>query len=208
MNNWILVFTISVLTIVGKAQDFKPVEDKSTFQNALKNSSEKVKSITANFSQIKYLSFMEEEVKSSGKFYFIKPDKVRWEYTSPTSYFIVINGNQLITFMNGKKTVIDASKNKTFGEINKIMVGSINGEIANHPDFKSTLYESTSAYRLNLVPQSKALKEVMNEIIIWFDKGNMAVNQIKMLEASGDYSIISLADKNLNATISSDLFNP
>lgn len=204
----IILSVILVLTNSVFAQDFSKVSDKTEFKSQLKSSSAKMNTITADFDQIKFLSFMEEEIKSSGIFYFSKPNKVRWEYLKPSAYYLIINENKIITFMNGKKSIVDASKNKTFSEINKIMLGSINGEIANHPDFESELFENATNYRLNLIPKSKALREVMNEIVIWFDKKDMSVGQIKMNEASGDYSFITLKNKKLNETFSNSLFTP
>lgn len=201
---WIVIFLIG--TLVGKGQNYTPVETKTEFKALLKSASVKMSTITADFDQIKFLSFMEEEIKSSGTFYFLKPNKVRWEYLHPSAYYLILNENKIITFMNGKKSIIDASKNKTFSEINKIMLGSINGEIANHPDFESKLFEDATSFRLNLKLKSKALRDVMNEIIIWFDKKDMSVSQIKMMEASGDYSFITLKNKRLNEVFSNGLF--
>lgn len=207
--NKVLIIALSIFwALVGNAQVFTPVQNQTEFQTQLKNSAEKAKTITATFDQLKFLSFMDENVKSSGKFYFAKPNKIRWEYIKPSPYYIVINDNTITTFMNGKKTSIDASKNKTFSAINKIMIGSINGDIASNEDFETSIYESENQYRLNLKPINKTLQDVMSEIIIWFDKSDMSVSKIKMLEASDDYSVITLANKKLNEAISSSTFNP
>ena len=112
---WIVIFLIG--TLVGKGQNYTPVETKTEFKALLKSASVKMSTITADFDQIKFLSFMEEEIKSSGTFYFLKPNKVRWEYLHPSAYYLILNENKIITFMNGKKSIIDASKNKTFSEI-------------------------------------------------------------------------------------------
>jgi len=207
INITILILFL-VLANASFAQNFTLVNDKANFKSELKSASATMKTITADFDQVKFLSFMEEEMKSSGVFYFSKPNKVRWEYLKPNAYYLIINENKIITFMNGKKSIVDASKNKTFSEINKIMLGSINGEIANHPDFESKLFEDGTRYRLNLIPKSKALSDVMSEIIIWFDKKDMSVSQIKMNEASGDYSFITLKNKKLNETLNISLFTP
>ncbi|MGB0402856.1 MAG: LolA family protein [Salibacteraceae bacterium] len=201
-----LLFFAFSATLLG--QNFKPVQNKVPFQNQLKEASQKTNSVTSTFTQVKFLSFMEEEVHSSGQFFFTKPNKVRWEYLLPSKYYIIINGNKIITFMNGKVNEIDASKNKSFSEINKIMLGSINGDIAQHEDFESELFETENVYRLNLKPKVNALKEVMTEIVIWFDKSNMSVSKIKMMEASGDHSLITLENKKLNEAISPSKFNP
>lgn len=208
MNRILVVLVFIGISASVLGQSFMPVKDKSSFQKQLKEASSKTNSVTSTFTQVKYLSFMEEEVNSSGEFFFSKPNKVRWEYLQPSPYYIIINGNKIITFMNGGVNEIDASKNKSFSEINKIMLGSINGDIAEHEDFESTLFETNGVYRLNLKPKSKALKEVMSEIVIWFDQSNMSVSKIKMIEASGDHSLITLENKKLNEAISPSKFTP
>ncbi|UTW63677.1 outer membrane lipoprotein carrier protein LolA [bacterium SCSIO 12741] len=208
MNKWLLIMMLVIGSTAHAQNTWTAVSDKAEFKNKVQQSTNGLKTLMADFVQEKHLSFLEETVTSTGVFYFKKANQVRWEYKEPNAYFILINDKTITTVMNGKETTIDASKNKTFREINKIMLGSINGDIINHPDFESNLFESSEGYKLHLIPQVKALSNVISEIVVWFDKENMSVVQLKMIEASEDFSLIKFENKKLNVEVPDRMFAP
>ena len=208
MNKWLLIVMITLGNLAHAQGNWKPVSDKAEFKNKVQQSTAGLKTLMADFTQEKHLSFLEETVTSTGVFYFKKANQVRWEYKEPNPYFILINDQTITTVMNGKETTIDASKNKTFREINKIMLGSINGDIVNHPDFESKLFESGGKYKLHLTPKVKALSNVISEIVVWFDEEDMSVTQLKMVEASEDFSLIRFENKKLNVAVPDRMFAP
>jgi outer membrane lipoprotein-sorting protein len=59
---------------------------------------------------------------------------------------------------------------------------------------------------LKLKPLSKEMKKFFKEIAICFDKKDVSVTIIKMIELSGDYTEIKFISKRLNVEIPDDKF--
>jgi len=51
------------------------------------------------------------------------------------------------------------------------------------------------------------MRQMLNEIQIWFDRDDFTVSRIRMLESGGDYTRIDLANKKLNTDIPLEKFS-
>src|SRR3569832_1483004 len=91
-----LVLLICGIVAMAQPKGFQPVKDVQAFQTALTRSNASVQTISSDFSQVKNLALLADKIKSKGKFFFKKEDKVRIEYTSPFSYLLVMNGGQIM----------------------------------------------------------------------------------------------------------------
>ena len=59
-------------------------------------------SIESDFVQEKNLQVLSEKIISKGHFTFKKENRLRWEYTSPSKYLIVINNQKIIYLINAQ----------------------------------------------------------------------------------------------------------
>lgn len=73
---------------------------------------------------------LKSSVSSRGKMYYSKPNRLRWEYTSPYRYQFVMNG-QTVTMRNARGTSrADVAQSKVFKEITRIMMSSVRGRVS------------------------------------------------------------------------------
>jgi outer membrane lipoprotein-sorting protein len=160
--------------------------------------------ITAAFTQ--EMNILEEKIFSSGKFYFKKEKLLRWEYTQPYSYIIVIN-NEGISIRDERKTSHFDTRNKVFGEVNRIIVGSIRGTLlSDEANFKASYAEEKSFWIVKLVPLSAGIKGSLSLITLWFDKKDYSVSKLEMAENTGDQTTIAFTDKRFNEPIADEKF--
>ena len=125
----ILVF-LAAINVSAQEINATLIKDPSKLIEQINLSSAKTNTITADFSQVKEMSFLEEKAISSGKFYFEKEKKLRWEYTEPFSYAIILNNDRLRIIDEGKSKDFEAGSNRMFLEISNIMTGMVNGTLA------------------------------------------------------------------------------
>jgi len=152
---------------------------------------------------------MSEKITSSGKFFFKKEKMLRWEYTAPFSYLIIIINDIMYVIDEDKENKINLQTNKLFREINNIILGAIQGTLLTYPkNFKATLFDARSLYLASLFPQSAKLKETISEIDIYFNKSDYTVDRLIMREASGDFTRIEFRSKKLNQPIADEKFFP
>jgi outer membrane lipoprotein-sorting protein len=187
---------------------YTPVKDTITLKKKISGSSEINKTIESNFIQEKHMSIFTEPVTSKGRFSYKNKTMVRWEYTEPFEYVVVINNGKLSVRDNSKVNSYDMTANSAFLEINGKLNAIIKGDIVNdNKDFRIRYFENNSLYLLKLKPLSKDMKNFFKEIEICFDKKDISVSIIKMVELSGDFTEIKFIGKKINVEISDDKFN-
>jgi len=198
-----------LLSIPGAFSQTTPLDAASIarVKKGVEEAALRTSTIVAGFTQEKEMSILEEKMRSTGRFYFKKDKQLRWEYTKPYSYIIIIN-NDRITIKDEQKTnSFDTRSNKVFGEINKIIVGSIRGTLLNDPqNFRTSYYNSSAAWIVKLVPLSAALKSSLKEITLHFDKKDFSVNRVEMTENTGDKTVIIFTDKKFNQPVANEKF--
>ncbi len=163
--------------------------------------------MASKFIQEKNLSVISEKIITRGKFYFKKENKLRWEYTDPFRYLIIMNGEKVLIKDENKENRFDAASNKIFTEINSIMVGSIRGTILNEDKKFKIDFEENNEYNLvKLSPLSQQLKSYITEIRIFFNKINYSVSKLEIEEPSGDFTKIEFTGLKINTPVSDENF--
>jgi outer membrane lipoprotein-sorting protein len=200
-------FVVSLLSTVSAQGELRKVSDTARLISSINQASAAIASIRSDFTQIKQLSFLEEQVTSTGKFYFKKEKQLRWEYTKPYEYIVVLSNDKILIKDEGKVTSIDAASSKMFGEINRIMVGIVRGTLFNSAEFSVEYFENDSFYQLFLTPLEPGMKDFLKQIQIFINKKDLTVDALKMVEKSGDYTYIKFQNKALNAEIPDHIFN-
>ncbi|OIP05386.1 MAG: hypothetical protein AUJ97_00970 [Bacteroidetes bacterium CG2_30_32_10] len=187
---------------------FFEVQDTAALSKLLTDMSKTLQTIESDFVQEKYLSVLTESITTKGHFIFKQKNQIRWEYTEPYSYIIIIKIGKMQIKDGDKVTNFDMSGNKSLSALNEKMSDIIQGKIIkNKTDFNINYYENSSFYLVSLVPKTKGMKDYFNGIQIYFDKNDLTVSKIKMIELSGDYSIINFINKKKNTIVSDEKFN-
>lgn len=190
------------------AQSFKTMKDSKDFQQKLHSIAAKTTSLQSDFVQIKHLDVLSEDIESNGKLVYKANNKLRWEYTAPLEYLIILKDGKVSIKDEGKVSSYDLSGNKTFQKINEMMIGSIQGDLlVNEADYNYEFKESSNSYLVVMYPKQKKVQEFMKSINIYFSKKDYSVEQVKMLEQSGDYTLMNFKNKKTNASISDKTFN-
>lgn len=187
-------------------QDFKPVANFNKIQAEINKTSESIKTIKSNFIQEKQLSFLTESIKSEGLFRYKKEDRLRWEYTQPFKYLILFNGNEVVIKDGNNTNVFDAGSNALFKQINNLMLGAVKGDLGKNKDFDFSLNESPKQYQLLLKPVNDNMKKYVAGVEIYFEKGDLAVSSIKIIESTGDFTKITFYDRKFNEPIDEKTF--
>lgn len=204
-----VLFLAAILTYTTSfAQSFKTMKDSKDFQNKLHTIAAETTSLQSDFVQIKHLDVLSEDIESNGLLIYKADNKLRWEYTTPLEYLIILKDGKVSIKDEGKVSSYDLSGNKTFQKINEMMIGSIQGDLlVNEADYAYEFKENSTSYLVIMYPKEKKVQEFMKSINIYFSKKDYSVEQVKMLEQSGDYTLMKFKNKKTNANISDKVFN-
>jgi len=209
IKNYYLLISLYVFLLPQfvSGQTFKPISDVEALKTKLANENTKLQSITSDFVQEKHLTILSEDIVSKGKFYFKKDRQIRWEYTEPYNYLIIINGDQIHIRDDKKTSNYNAGSNKMFKEINDLITNLIQGNTLNEKKkFDLSFFEDNSFYLIRMIPKNKGMKEFLSQIEMYIEKKTFTVAKLLMIEPSEDYTLIKFENKHLNETIPNNTF--
>jgi len=194
------------VTLQAQYPGYKPVADINIFKTQFAAAAQKMQTIKADFVQEKNLSLLSEKITSKGKFLFKKDNLVRMEYTTPFQYLVIINNNNVFVKDGQKENRISTKSNKLFQQINRMMVDCVQGTALANTDFTVAVFESAQAYLIELSPVAKGMKDYFKNIHVILSKKDYTVNKLEMYEQSGDNTLISFLNKEMNVSIADALF--
>lgn len=164
-------------------------------------------SMSCTFTQTKFLSLLSDKMVSEGKMYYIRPNKLRWEYTNPYQYLFIFNGNKVYVGNKSRKDVIDTNNNKIFKEVARIMMSTVTGTaLSNSSDFAIDVADVNNRWQITLVPKKKEMKRMFSNIVLSFDKSNLMISEINIYEKNNDRTNIKLNDIKTNSVVDETLF--
>jgi len=201
-----IILLFIAASVAAQPSGFKKLDDLQTFRTAMSASSAKLQNITSDFRQVKNLSLLAEKINSKGKFYFMKDDKVRIEYTEPYSYLMVMNGTRMLVKDEQKTNKINTGNSKMMQSVNRVMVDCMSGTVMSNPDFKVTVYKSSKQYLLSMVPVSPEMKNLFSQIEVYISQAALDVEKLVMTESGGDYTSMDFYNTKHNTPVNEALF--
>lgn len=184
-----------------------PMKDVPGFKDKLVTLSGKVNTIESDFVQEKNLSILANKITSKGHFCYKRDNNIRWEYQQPYPYLIIISNNKIFIKDDNDQKQYDIQGNRMFQEMNRFISGCIQGDILkNEQEYKVGYFEDDKSYFVSLVPNAEKMRQMLNEVQIWFNRSDLTVSRIVMLESGGDYTKIDFINKKLNIDIPIERF--
>lgn len=200
-----LVFTLPLAGL--NAQDLPSAQSSAEVKQAFKIMNSKMQSFQSDFKQTKEFSFMDRELISNGMFFYKKNDQLRWEYTEPLVYIMLINGDNIKIKEDGKVKSYSSASNPIFKTVKEIILGCISGEILNDPNYQPSFFESEKLYQVKLQPKQKELKDFMQEINIYLEKDSNDLSYLLLKDGSGDITKIEFLNRKINQPIDESVFS-
>lgn len=200
-----LSFLICLVAYCSFAQEQKlTATEVLAFKTNVEKENKSIKSIKTDFIQYKHMDFLAKDIESSGKMYFKLPNLLNWQYTKPYQYSIVFKNNKVYINDQGKKSTVDG---KMFEKINKLIIGSVSGNMFDDKEFVIQYFKSKEYYITKLTPKVSSVKKYIQQIELSFPKEDLTVAQVKLIEPSGDFTKIIFKNKQINAKFDDAVFS-
>ncbi len=191
----------------GQDESFRPMNETQTVRSKIKENAKKTISVSSDFIQEKHLTMMDEVLVSQGRFLYKKENKVRWEYTEPVNYAIIVNGSTFTINNDGKISAFDAESNPLFREINQMIMIAISGDFVDNQDFIPGFFENESMVLVRLKPVNELLLDILESIEIYFSKPSLQVEMMKFIEPEGDFTRTVFTNREENTDIAEEKFH-
>ncbi|MBQ0116986.1 MAG: outer membrane lipoprotein carrier protein LolA [Flavobacterium sp.] len=200
-----IVVLLFVISGFAQQKNLTPAEI-SSFKSEVQATSKKIITLKSTFVQTKHLSFLTKDITSVGTLYLKANNQLKWAYTKPYEYSVIFKNNTMYVNDQGKKNAVDMSKSKHFEKINKLIVGSINGDLFDNKEFATTYQSDKNHIIAKLVPKSKELLKYIKEIHLYFPVNTGYVSSVRMIEPTSDYTQIEFKERKVNEIIEESVF--
>jgi len=205
----ILLFGSLFCSVSGMAQYQNATrEQKKEIVSKISQASRDMNTMQCDFTQVKELSFIDDQMSSKGKMFYKKTNKIRWEYTEPYQYVFSMDGKNGRMTIGGKTTTIPVNQSKLFNEISKVMVSSVSGTgLVDSPDFDTEFFVGSNDNKVVLIPQKKEVKDLFSSIQLFVNKSDNRITSVELVEKSGDKTTITLKNIQVNTAIDDKIFS-
>lgn len=195
-----------VSPILGQETPMKGPEITS-FKDRVNETSKSTQTIQSDFVQYKHLDFLSNDIVTHGKMVFKSPNRVKWEYTKPFQYSIVFLEDKLLINDGGTKSDVDMGNSALFQKLNQLIVNSVKGDLFQDSDFDMEYFRNGDHYKVVFTPRDEKIKSYIATFILTFDKDQAAVQEVKMIEPSNDFTRIVFTNRILNQEVDNAVFS-
>lgn len=174
--------------------------EAKSFKAKVEEANQNISTIKTDFIQSKHLAFLTNDIESSGKMLFKAPNYLKWEYSQPFQYSIEFKNDKVLIDDQGKKSSIDVGNSKVFEKINKMIVGSVSGQMFDEKEFDISYYKVPQGVLVKLVSITE-MKKYIKEVNLLFPTASYTVSEVKLIESSDDYTLIQFKNKQHNVNL-------
>jgi outer membrane lipoprotein carrier protein len=166
-----------------------------------------ITTLTASFEQTKTSHLLVAPSVSRGKFYYLAPDKLRWEYESPRLMTVLLAGGMATTYRPAEKRAERVEVGRMQRRIFRFLSAAEPLEkLKGNFDFTFRDPGGTGNYTLQLIPTTHAIKKHMKSVEVVIDRQTLLPVAVSYVEADGDTTAYSFSNVELNKPQPADMY--
>ena len=205
----ILMLLLALLTISVWAQNEKPLTEAESQKVVaeLTEAAAAMQTLQCHFIQEKISTMLAEPTVAEGTMHYAAPDRMRWEYTSPYAFALVVNGDRIVKVTEGRAEALEGNSSRMYQGIVGIIMGSASGKkLFDTSVFDVVLYDEGACWRAEMMPKRRDMKRMFSQLVFRFDKKTKGISRVEFKEAGGDVTSICFEDIKLNEAIEENVF--
>lgn len=166
-----------------------------------------INTLSASFEQTKTSRLLVAPSVSRGRFYYLAPDKLRWEYESPRQMTVLLAGGVATTYRPAEKRAERVEVGRMQRRIFRFLSAAEPLEKL-EGNFTFTFIDpgGTGNYTLRLVPTTHAIKKRMRSVEVVIDRQTLLPVAVSYVEADGDSTAYSFSNVEINTPQPPDLY--
>ena len=158
----------------------------------------KFNTVTCKFTKTANMVMMEKELKSEGNLTYVRPDKLKMEYTTPAGDLLDINGDALTLISGKQKRTTNVKADGRMATLKNTLLYSVGGDVAavaaeNNATIK---FEENSLYYIFTLAKGKGAKSQYVELVLSYSKKDLSLCIMTMVEPNGNFTVYHTPVKN------------
>ena len=166
-----------------------------------------MQSMQCRFVQEKTSTMLAEPSVAEGTMHYAAPDRMRWEYTAPYAFALVVNGERLVKVTDGKAEVLEGNAGRMYQGMVNLIMGSASGKkLFDTTVFDIVFYDDNGFWRADMTPKRRDMKRMFSQLVFRFDKKTNGISRVEFVEADGGITSIQFEEIKVNEAISDKVF--
>lgn len=163
--------------------------------------------VQCRFVQEQTMAMLVEPSVSEGLMYYIASDRLRWEYTAPYSFALIVNGERIVKVTDGKAEVMDGNTGRMYQGMMSLIMGSASGKkLFDTSMFDVVLYDDNAFWKAEMTPKRRDMKRMFRQLVFRFDKKTNNISRVEFVGSGGDVTSVRFEEIRLNEAIGEDMF--
>ena len=178
----------------------------SSFIHDVEAKAATVKTLTCTLKQERHLAIFAQPVIFQGRMALEKPDKLRWEFTSPIASVLIFNGAKgLKCSGNNEPQRFNLTTDPIMQMVSKQIWTWVNGSYTTlQEQYRIVLLEPGPC--LVLTANDPKIAKAISSVKISFNPDSLQPTTVRIQEPGGDHTVISFSDFVLNQPLNQSLF--
>ena len=189
MRRLFLILSAALLPLAASAASESEILDKIEKANAA------LPAAQSHFDQSRFIKASGKTINMEGAMYFVPPEKLRMQYSSPATDLTVING-KMMYIRRDVGNAFDCSKTPAMGVLRNSLLYSIRGmmrDVAKENDGALTVTEEAKNYIVTVSARKKAARGY-SRISVTYRKSDCLPVVLVMEEFSGTVNTYTMSD--------------
>ena len=200
LSKWagVLLIVAGCLLIAGPAR----AQDAKVARQHIVDAAKRMKTMQCDFVQTKQTKLLSAASVSTGQLYYRQPDRLRWEYVTPTAHTFQIDGQKVLMSDSRGSREVDIRRNRMYREMARLMTSIMSAQsLVDEQDFQVSVApadEKKTEWVATLVPRRKEVRHMFASIILRVTPAQWLVHQVELVEPKGDRTVIELKNIIIN----------
>jgi outer membrane lipoprotein-sorting protein len=197
------------LAMAAPRQEVNQPADIPTFMANLGKKASDFKTLKTDFTQEKRMAMFKQKMVMKGRIYLQKPNKIAWHVDAPMRYSVLITDKLIRQWDEDTNKVqeISLAKNPIFQNVLNQMNVWFSGDYGSMLDTNTVRIVKSEPLVIEFVPKENNIaRKVIKTITVTFRSDQKYLQQIRILEQSGDVTTISFGNTQLNPTLTNGNF--
>jgi outer membrane lipoprotein-sorting protein len=164
-----------------------------------------VQAVSADFVQEKHLPILAKPLISKGRFYYRRPDSLRWEYTSPIRSVLLMHDGETRRFVQSDKGMVedDGARLQAMQFVMPEISGWLAGHFQDNPLFKASLHGTN---RILLVPTDAGMARFIQRIELVMSSRPGVIEEVLIYESKDAYTRMIFSNTTVNPRLDDRIF--
>lgn len=180
-------------------------DELQSFLQEIQAASDQVRSFSSTFVQERKLALFTEPVVFHGSLTVVRPNRLRWEFTSPVPSVLIFNGERgMRCNADAPPASFDLGSDPIMKSVAEQLWLWLGGDYSR----LESLYrmEKSGPDSLKITPKEEGMAKFISTITITFDTTNRQPEKVEIAEPGGDATVITFQSYVLNSNTPEVLF--